>query len=97
MHRNISADCIVFQSPQVPGIHNRPVLTGLTHAAYVSSLQGSPQIVGTIGYVAPEVLQKKEGIDYFKSDVYSLGLVMYQLMSGEMIFHDDISEESLYL
>jgi len=39
------------------------------------------ELVGTIGYVAPEVL-KGIGIDQ-RSDLYSLGVIIYEILSGE--------------
>lgn len=38
--------------------------------------------LGTPLYMAPEMFQNKEGYDY-KADIWSLGVVMYELLTGE--------------
>lgn len=43
--------------------------------------------VGTLGYIAPEVLQCKEGYS-FKSDIFSLGSTLFLLLTGEKLFND---------
>ena len=40
--------------------------------------------VGTAQYVSPEVLTSKEA--YFSSDLWALGCIVYQLMSGQLPF-----------
>lgn len=42
--------------------------------------------VGTLPYNAPEVLQG--GIHTFASDIYSLGLVIWELWYGQRVFSD---------
>jgi len=47
----------------------------------------SQYIVGTLGYVSPEQ-GMGEDVD-IRSDIYSLGIVLFELASGSLPFHDD--------
>ena len=45
-------------------------------------LTGSREVVGTRGYMAPELLEGKEG-DH-RVDVYAMGVLLYELLTGEL-------------
>jgi serine/threonine protein kinase len=47
----------------------------------------STTVVGTLGYIAPECFN---GEYSFASDLYSIGVIMYILMTGDLPFDDDI-------
>ena len=42
--------------------------------------------VGTVHWTAPEVMASKRY--QFPADVYSLGMVMYEMVTGRIPFHD---------
>ena len=51
------------------------------------------EIVGTLGYMAPEVLM---GMDYnFSSDVWSIGVIAYLLLTGYLPFDDEESDKEV--
>lgn len=54
----------------------------------------SAKLAGTPNYLAPERLRDDPPLDR-RSDVYSLGVTMYQLLSGELPFHDPSLAEVL--
>jgi serine/threonine protein kinase len=56
------------------------------HAA--TSLTGNQGLLGTLIYMAPEQFERGEAT--VASDIYSLGLVMYEMVTGSRPFADDI-------
>jgi Protein kinase domain len=59
-------------------------LTDFGLAALIDDLEGKDVTAGTPSYMAPEQLEGKEVT--FKSDVYALGLVLYEVFSGKKRF-----------
>ncbi len=59
-------------------------------------LTSGGSVVGTPLYVSPEQAQGKRGDDLDgRSDLYSLGIVMYQMLTGEVPFNSDTTMELL--
>jgi serine/threonine protein kinase/tetratricopeptide (TPR) repeat protein len=56
------------------------------HAA--TSLTGNPALMGTLIYMAPEQFERGEAS--VASDIYSLGLVIYEMLAGARPFADPI-------
>jgi calcium-dependent protein kinase len=64
---------------------------GLSHV--IGSSDSSRTNFTTPSYMAPETLSKK---DCFKSDVWSLGVAFYQMLSGTLPFKGASTEEIIY-
>jgi serine/threonine protein kinase len=62
---------------------------GIAMIARTSLSQKSDAIVGTATYIAPEQIQGKAT---FASDQYSLGIIVYEWLSGNVPFHGSFSE-----
>jgi serine/threonine-protein kinase len=48
-------------------------------------LTGTGGVLGTFDYIAPEQIQAAAGVDR-RADVYSLGVMAYQMLTGELPF-----------
>jgi hypothetical protein len=59
-------------------------ITDFGLAGIAANIQGAEVRAGTPAYMAPEQLAGKEVT--FKSDIYSLGLVMYEMLTGKRAF-----------
>jgi len=82
-HRDIKPSNILID------IQGKPVLIDfglakLTHNTTDLTVSGA--IIGTPSYMAPEQLQIHRSIDFRLSDVYSLGAVLYFLLTGRAPF-----------
>jgi len=65
---------------------NAPTTPGLGHTE-------PGTVLGTAGYMSPEQVRGKP-VDH-RSDLFSVGLVLYEMVSGRKAFHEDSSVETL--
>ena len=78
-HRDIKPENIMFRQDSTPVL----VDFGIAHV-YNSSVQltGSEVIMGTVYYMSPEQCNAQQIVDG-RSDIYSLGVVLFEMMSGK--------------
>jgi WD40 repeat protein len=90
VHRDIKpANIMVEHDPGAPGGPGRPIVVdfGLalrSEAEIVMTAEG--QILGTPAYMSPEQARGEGHKVDGRSDTYSLGVVLYQLLTGELPF-----------
>ncbi|RGB24910.1 kinase-like domain-containing protein, partial [Rhizophagus diaphanus] len=46
------------------------------------------QLYGNLSYIAPEVIVKNGNLTSIKSDIYSIGIIMWELVSGDEPYSD---------
>jgi len=85
-----------FMSMNMPGLRPRkPEETKIKDPTKIVAkkkmVETKHKIVGTADYVAPEVIQGKEHT--FALDYYSLGVIIYEFLTGGLPFNDDTPEK----
>ena len=74
------------------GLAKQRVMPSTTDATMASPNQTSAgTVLGTAGYMSPEQV-RGEPVDY-RSDIFSLGTILYEMISGQRAFRGDSSVE----
>ncbi|WP_372369383.1 protein kinase [Candidatus Uabimicrobium sp. HlEnr_7] len=82
IHRDIKAQNILIDKEQQPHI----VDFGLVKMENASELTKQNQVIGSVYYMSPEQIDSNWGEVSPRSDIYSLGVVMYQVLGGILPF-----------
>jgi serine/threonine protein kinase len=83
VHRDIKPENILVDKKGRVKIADFGLAKLLGHAADDLSLTGTGQLMGTLGYMAPEQLQQAHSVDH-RADIYSLGVVFYEMLTGQL-------------
>lgn len=83
VHRDLKSENIMIQKDATIKIMD----FGLARMNALSSIADRGQLVGTLAYMSPEQTIGKS-VD-FRTDIYSFGVVLYEMIFGELPFHGD--------
>ena len=67
---------------------------GLAKSSAYTKITRMDSTKGTIAYISPEQAQGKEATQ--QSDIWSLGVVMYEMLTGQLPFKGDIDQVIIY-
>ncbi len=85
LHRDLKPANIIIDS------NGEARITDFGIAGAEADVQGNESLVGTPAYMSPEQIDGKEVTQ--RSDVYSLGLLLYEIFTGKQAFQGDSVQE----
>jgi len=77
-HRDLKPDNLMLVAP------GKPLTTKIGDFGFAKELEedGNTETqLGTFGYVAPEVMSRKKGYKPYMADMFSMGVILYELLS----------------
>ena len=80
IHRDIKPQNILVDSEGNVKVTDFGIATSLSATSYTKT----NSVIGTVHYLSPE--QARGGTATYKSDIYALGIVLYELLTGELPF-----------
>jgi len=62
-----------------------------------SPLRILKSIVGSPFYVAPEIIQQSSGYDGSKADIWSMGVILYAMLAGNLPFGQELNDFVIFV
>jgi len=93
VHRDIKPDNVMFREDGSPVILDFGIVKQMGAGGSGDKMTQTGTIVGTTAYMSPEQAMGKD-LDQ-RSDIYSLGIMMYELLAGRTPFQGDSAVEVL--
>jgi len=91
VHGNLKPTNVLFAADGIPRLGDIH-LTGTFFLSRHPELEDDPS---AIGYIAPEQFQDRSASPRLNTDVYGLGLILYELLTGRPAFRSDTTAETM--
>lgn len=85
IHRDVSPGNIMIDDKGTPRLMDFGLAKRLSEKS--SSMTQEGEVVGTPAYMSPEQAMGQVSLVDGRTDVYSLGVILYQMLTGEVPFH----------
>lgn len=99
VHGNISPDTIIMKNTGKPSATNLGKITSFKNLTSVAKGPPPFPLISKPGFIAPEILNSNEAellkLNYYKTDIFSLGAVIYYMMTGSPPFKGASTAEIL--
>lgn len=87
VHRDVKPGNF-FVGGEGSGLRFKLLDFGVSHIMELTGIQGRQGISGTFGYMSPEATGRLSGCVDERSDLYSLGVIFYRLLTGVLPFRE---------
>ena len=101
IHRDVKPENIMLEESIPPqSVFDHPAIVakvtdfGLARAVTASTTTSSTAM-GTVAYIAPEIIT--DGSADARSDLYSVGIMLYEFLTGSLPFHADAPIRAAYM
>jgi len=98
VHRNICCRNFKLKEQGKIGFGNKAKLISFSDACYADNITMLGRRSGSLGFVAPEILHVYDimNTDFFKADIFSLGVVFYTVLTKSLPFPGETDRELYY-
>ena len=91
MHKDVSSGNILVASGDAPGSQNGTYVIDFGTASAMpeqgaGELATDDSLLGTLAYISPEQTGRINRVIDYRTDLYSLGVVLYELLAGQLPF-----------
>ena len=97
VHRDLKPSNIVIRQHPHEGDRVAVLDFGISKILSDSTSEHRSGVVGTPAYMAPEIWQPSLGEANIRADLWSLGLILYEMVTGELPFDSETTSEPLGL